>query len=161
MKVGDMQKATKYYVRIRGYEIIGEKKYYTDWSNTVTVRTKPASWKNAQARPIEMTVGEVLDLNALLSQAEIEAVQSWSSDDTKNAAVTPKGVVTAAQPGEAAVMATLEDGEAIKFAITVREDGIVLPDPSEGDLALDLSEDVLGDVIGNLEKNIEMEEVAG
>ena len=108
-----------------------------------------------------MTVGEVLDLKAFLSQAEIEGIQSWSSDDAEIAAVTSKGVVTAAQPGETAVMATLEDGEAIEFAITVREDGIILLDLGEGDLALNLDEYIPGNVIGNMETNIEITEVAG
>ena len=116
-----------------------------------TVKTKTSTKNNAQARPVEMTMGEVLDLNALLSQEEIEAVRSWSSDGTETAAVSPEGVVTAMQPGEAAVTAILEDDEAIEFTITVREDGIVLLDIGEGDLALDLDEDVLGDVETNFE----------
>ena len=156
-----LRENTKYYVRIRCYEIIGGKKYYSAWSEVKAVRTKSATCNNAPAKPVEMAVGEVLDLNALLSQAEIEGIQSWSSDDAEIATVTPKGVVTAAQPGETAVMAILEDGEAIEFAITVREDGITLLDLGEGDLALNLDEYIPGDVIGNMETNIEIMEVAG
>ena len=155
--VKGLQPGMKYYVRIRTYKTVGKKTYYSDWSPVKTVRTKSAVQNNAQARPVEMAVGEVLDLNALLTRAEIEAVRSWSSDDAEIAAVTPDGVVTAMQAGEAAVTATLEDGEEIEFSIIVREDGIVLLNLAEDDLTLDLDEDVLGDGM-DVEANLEIEE---
>ena len=157
--VKGLRTGKKYYVRIRTYKTVGNKTYYSDWSPVKTIRTKPATQKNAQARPVEMTVGEVLDLNTLLSQEEAEAVRTWSSDDAEIAAVSPKGVVTAIQPGEAAVTAILNDDEEIEFAIIVKADGIVLLDIGEGDLALDLDEDVFGDAIGDVETNFEIEEM--
>ena len=146
-----LKEGKKYYVRIRTYKTVGKKTYYSAWSEVKTVKTKTSTKNNAQAMPVEMIVGEVLDLNALLSREEIETVRSWSSDGTKTAAVSPEGVVTAMQPGEAAVTAILEDDETIEFTITVRENNIVRLDIGEGDLMIDLDEDVLGDVETNFE----------
>ena len=157
--VKGLQPDMKYYVRVRTYKTVGKKTYYSAWSEVKTVKTKTSTKNNAQARPVEMIVGEVLDLNTLLSQEEIEAVRSWSSDGTETAAVSPEGVVTAMQPGEAAVTAILEDDETIEFTITVREDGIVLLDLGEGDLMIDLDEDVLGDMLGDLETSFEIGEM--
>ena len=157
--VKGLKEGKTYYVRIRTYKTVGKKTYYSAWSEVKTIKTKTSTKKNAQARPVEMTVGEVLDLNTLLSQEEIEAVRSWSSDGTETAAVSPEGVVTAMQPGEAAVMTILEDDEAIEFTITVRENDIVLLDIGEGDLMIDLDENVLGDVLEDVETNFEIEEM--
>ena len=73
----------------------------------------------------------------------------WSAVDAEIAAVSPEGVVTATQPGEATVLAILEDEEEIEFGITVKEDGIILFDLGEDDLTLDLDDDVFGDGIGD------------
>ena len=157
--VKGLQPDMKYYVRIRTYKTVGKKTYYSAWSEVKTIKTKTSTKNNAQSRSVEMTVGEVSDLNTLLSQEEIEAVRSWSSDGTETAAVSPEGVVTAMQPGEAAVTAILEDDEAIEFTITVRENDIVLLDIGEGDLMIDLDEDVLGNVLEDVETNFEIGEM--
>ena len=146
---------TRYYVRIRGYRIIDKKKHFTAWSAVESVKTKPENRKNEGARQAEMSVGETLDLKAALAEGEVAA--DWITDDTAIVAVTEEGFVTAMQTGNAAVIAILENGGEIEFAISVREDGVVLLDLAEDDLALDLEGDVFGNVIGDAEMDMEME----
>ena len=156
-----LQEGKKYYVRIQTCKTVGDKTYYSGWSEAKSITTGTSTKKNAQVRLVEMTVGEVLDLNTLLSQEETEAVRSWSAanEETDTVSVSPEGVVTAMKAGEASVTATLKAGEAIEFAITVKENGIVLLDLGEGDLTLDLDDDVFGDALGEEETNLVIEEV--
>ncbi len=113
----------KYYVRIRTYKVVKKKTYYSTWSKTKTVKVKGTSVNQArQEIEVTVSVGDELDLKALLPDVVFEYPAIWKSSDEGVASISETGIARAWAVGKAVITLTKE-GEEIAIIVMVEGDG--------------------------------------